>query len=135
MWLGSTLCALFELCLTPGVPLGGGVSLHHDRTGKAVPRLLLPPTLARASCGSLGRRAAHAASTMAWAWCVYHSAGLHQLLLAAPHFCLVKARIQWSILSKKKCSPVLHKVLVTPNTARGDLEAFQQSGILLERPF
>lgn len=43
-------------------------------------------------------------------------------------------------LKKKKKKKVLlscttgDKVLVTPNAARGDLEGFQQSGILLERP-
>lgn len=111
MWLGRTFFkALFELYLRPGVPLGEGLTIDQERwqerEGCAHAAAL---TLAWSIPAALrGDEQRPTASTTAWLWCVYHSAGLHQLLLAAPYLCLVKEGFSGAFSQKKKCFPFLH---------------------------
>lgn len=140
MWLGSLFCAWLELCLRSAMPSGGGVTLDQERvTGRDGSVPAAAPSLARSIPAALwGDEQCTAASTMAWLWCIYHSAGLHQLLLAAPYFCLVKEGFSGAFSQKRNvllsCTTG-DNILVSPRVPRDDLEAFQQSGILLERPF
>lgn len=96
-------------------------------------------TLARSIPAALrGDEQRTTASTMARVWGICHPVGSQQLLLAAPYFCLVREGFSGAFFQERNvllsCTAG-DNALVSPNTARDDLEAFQQSGILPERPF